>query len=154
MSLDLTVLIEEKLSKRSIKDINEFLATAGVHKGEDVYESTDDRINVDILIDNNAEKDDYWEESEFRAIGFEPKAQICMASRQNSDSHKFIYLVALQIAKIVKGVIYDHQLDVVYDSDGNPYGHNSTDGQFEDYGSGIGLFMEAMDVVRNIINKE
>lgn len=154
MSLDLTVLVKEKLSKKSIKDIIEFLATVGVYKGEYVYESTDDRINIDISIDNNAEKDDYWEEAEFQAIGFEPNAQIDMASRQNSDSHKFIYLVALQIAKIVKGVIYDHQIDVVYDSDGKPYGHDATDGQFEDYGSGIGLFMGVVDVVGDIINKK
>jgi len=153
MSMDLTVLVKEKLTKKKFNGLTEYLAKVGVFKGEFVYESSDDRINIDIVIDNEIEESEFWEEKDFQAVGFKPKAQVNLSSRQNQTSHKFILLTALQIAKMINGAIYDHQVDVIYDANGIPYGHNRTDGMFEEYGSGMNLFMEATGITDDLLRK-
>ena len=154
MSMDLTVLVKEKLTENTLNRLNEYLTKEGVFKGDFVYESSDDRINIDIIIDNKIEESEFWEEKDFKAVGFKPKAQVNLSSRQNQASHKFILLTALQIAKMINGVIYDHQVDVIYDANGIPYGHNRTDGMVEEYGSGMDLFLEATGITSDLLKKE
>jgi hypothetical protein len=74
------------------------------------------------------------EEDEIDAIGFSPKAVIGLESRHSKASHVENYRLGKELAKIVGGVIYDHQVAVVYDAEGVPCGHCGTDEKPEDNG--------------------
>jgi hypothetical protein len=62
--------------------------------------------------------------------------------------------LARELAKIVGGVIYDHQVAIVYDSDGLPCGHCGTDGKPEGYGAEVEPFMEAVGKVKDVLNRK
>jgi hypothetical protein len=140
------------MSKALLKSVQDFLVVNGFHKDEYGFRSEREGISVDVYISRKPEADDYWEEDEVDAIGFFPKAQISMESRHSEASHVENYRLAKELAKIVCGVIYDHKVAVVYDSDGLPCGHCRTDGKLEDYGAGVEPFMEAVGKVRDVLN--
>ena len=61
------------------------------------------------------------------------------------------YRLAQELAKIVGGVIYDNQVNKVYDSNGRPLDHCKEGNRFDEYGSGIDFFMGAVRIFSDII---
>ena len=156
MSLDLSVLMNKKMSKDLIQVVDNFLIENGFVKDEYGYVAANENISLDIYCEFTPEKDDWWDDVDelIAKIGFFPKAEIVLESKHAQASHIVNYQTAQRLAAIVGGVIYDYQVGVLYDSDGKPYACHRTDGEFEEYGAGIGMFMAAVGIVKDILDTE
>jgi hypothetical protein len=65
MSLDLSVLMSEKMSKALLKSVHEFLAVNGFDKDKYGYRSEREGISVDVYINRKPGADGYWEQEAF-----------------------------------------------------------------------------------------
>ncbi|MBA7689437.1 hypothetical protein ES703_97944 [subsurface metagenome] len=153
MSLDLSVLMEKKISKRLLGSVNTFLTVNGFVKGDYGYSHVDDEISLNVYIDLEPEKDDYSDDQLTVAIGFVPMTVISLESRHDFESHQSNYHFAKQLAKLVDGVIYDHQVGVIYDFEGKPYACYRTDGDFKEYGAGAELFMQGLRIAKDTLGE-
>ena len=155
MSLDLWVLKKDKISKELMMSIREFLTENDFIEDEYSYCSSNKDICVDIYIEQSPENDELWDDMDelIDAIGFFPKAIIPCDSKHTEESHLTNYSLAKQLAKLVDGVIYDHQIAVVYNSEGEPYASCRTDGKLEEYGSGISMFVNAVKSTEKIFKE-
>jgi len=153
VSLDLSVLVDKKLTELQLKSVCDFLQANGFCKDEYGYRSEVDNISLDVYPDSDPEKDDFWTEDPPSVVWFSPKTDICLESRHNCESHEMNYRLAKELAKIVGGVVYDNQVGMVYDSDGKPFDHCKTGDRYDEYGSGMGLFMRGIGIFGDIIGK-
>jgi len=154
MSLDLSVLVDKKLTKVQLKAVIDFLEENRFYKDQYGYRLEDDNIYLDVYTDSDTENDDFWNDDPPKVVWFTPMADIGLESRHNRKSHEMNYRVAKELAKIVGGVIYDNQVGVVYDSDGQPCDHYETGKPFEKYGAGIDLFMRGMGLFKDILERK
>ena len=129
--------------------IKRLLYEAGYAEDDFGFTGSTNNLDVDISVHTKFELDDYWGEEEFDAIGFTPKSEINIASRHTKESLLESYRIAKSLAKVVDGLIYDHQVCVIYDSSGKPRGHNRTDGSYEAFGAGVNLFMDSVATIRD-----
>lgn len=151
MSLALSVLVDKKLMKPQMKAVCNFLKANRFCKDRYGYHSKADNISLDVYPDSDPEKDDFWKEDPPSAVRFAPKTDIGLESRHNRESHEMNYRLAQELAKIVGGVIYDNQVNKVYDSNGRPLDHCKEGNRFDEYGSGIDFFMGAVRIFSDII---
>jgi hypothetical protein len=158
MSLDLSVLMPERISERLAKSVDDFLIENGFYEDVHIFENNyvyrcrGDGINIDVHVDLKPEEDEYWGDGEDEAIGFMPMTEFMLEARHSEKSFKASYLLAKGLAEVVNGVIWDHQVGVVYDSDAKPYANFRTDDKVEEYGAGMDLFMDAVGCVKDILN--
>ena len=136
MSLDLCVLMPNRISKPLLKSVNDFLLVRGFYKDKYCYVS--EATNIEVYVTKKPEKEDYWDDEGLaEAVGFMPMTELVLESRHTLESHRASYILAMLLAKLVDGVIYDPQVAVMYDPDGKPYAHYRTDDMLEEYGGGI-----------------
>ncbi len=154
MSLDLSVLIDKKLTEQQMQSVCDFLKANGFCKDRHGYHAEADNIALDVYPDSDPEKDEFWTEDPPSVIWFAPKTDIGLESRHNRESHEMSYRVAKELAKIIGGVIYDNQVGVVYDSEGRSIKHCKAGNRFDEYGSGIDFFMGAVNIFSDIIGKK
>jgi len=154
VSLDLSVLVDKKLSEEQLKSVHDFLRANGFCKDRYGYLSDVDNISLDVYPDSDPEKDDFWTEDPPSVVRFVPKTDIGLESRHNRESHEMNYRLAKELAKIAGGVIYDNQVGMVYDSDGKPLDHCKTGDRFDEYGSGMDLFMRGVGLLSAIIGNK
>ena len=150
MSLDLTVITRDRISGKTSHNLNKLLAKSGFKKDEFGFTSIDDDINVNLYVHNKFDDDHFWDPDEVKAIGFEPESEIIIESFHTEKSHQKAYETSQVLAKALNGAIYDHQVGVFYESDGRPYSHNRTDGEFEEFGAGASLHLEAVHIVSDL----
>ena len=153
MPLDLSVLMEEKISSRLKKSIDTFFTANEFYEDDYCYSSADEEIALDVYINSEPEKDEIWSDGEIEVIGFAPMTEIVLESRQNRKSHELNYQMAKQLANLVNGVIYDSQVAVFYDYRGKPYACLRTDNKFEEYGAGASVFMDGMNIASDVIDE-
>ena len=147
MSLDLSILTKNKISDKTMQAIKRLLNEAGYAEDDFGFTGSKNNLDVDISVQTKFELDDYWEEEEFYAIGFMPKSEININARHTKESLLECYRIAKSLAKTVDGLIYDHQVCVIYDPLGKPLGHNRTDGAYEAFGAGVDLFMDSVATI-------
>ena len=151
MSLDLSVITDKKISDQLVKSVNDFLQASGFCKDEYGYYAASDTISVNLYVDMEPEIDEFWTDDPPGAVWFMPLFQIALEARHNIESHETSYRLAGELANLLDGFVYDNQVGVVYDSDGQPYYHYGTGRKFEKYGAGIGLFMGFAGLMRDIL---
>lgn len=151
MSLDLSVLVDKKLTEQQMQSVCDFLQANGFCRDRYGYHAEADNIALDVYPDSNPEKDDFWTEDPPSVVWFAPKTDIGLESRHNRESHEMNYRIAKELAKIIGGVIYDNQVGMMYDSDGIPFDNCKTGDRFDEYGSGMGLFIRGIGIFGDII---
>ena len=153
MTLDLSVLVDKKLTELQLKSVCDYLQANGFCKDEYGYRLEADTISLDVYPGSDPEEDEFWTEDPPSVVWFAPKSDIGLESRYNRESHVMNYRVAKELAKITGGVIYDNQVGMVYDSDGKPFDHCKTGDRFDEYGSGMDLFMRGVGVFGDTVGK-
>jgi hypothetical protein len=154
MSLDLSVLVDKKLTEQQMQSVYDFLQANGFCKDRYGYHATADNIALNVYPDSDPENNDFWTEDPPSVVWFAPKTDIGLESRHNRESHEMNYRLAKELAKIVGGVIYDNQVGMVYDADGKPFDHCKTGDRFDEYGAGMDLFMRSVGLFSAIIGEK
>ena len=154
MTLELSVLLDKKLTKLQLKSVCDFLQANGLCKDQYGYHAEAENIALDVYPISDPEKDDFWTEEPPGVVWFVPKTDIGLESRHTLESHEMNYRVARELAKIIDGVIYDNQVGMVYDADGKPFDHCKTGERFDEYGSGMDLFMRGVKIFSDIIGEK
>lgn len=154
MSLDLSIITDKKLTDEEVTSVIAFLLANRFYKDQYGYRMEAENISLDVYTDSDTENDDFWNDDPPKAVWFTPMTDIGLESRHNRESHEMNYRIAKELAKIVGGVIYDNQVGVVYDSDGQPCDHYGTGKPFEKYGAGIDLFMRGIGLFKDILESK
>lgn len=149
MSLDLTVLMRERLSKELTISLHELLKRKGLAKesigSHSYYTSTRENINIDVYINRSPLRDEdrYWRNryDDGELLGFLPKVTIGLASRGTRSAHLKAYSLAKAIARLVGGIIFDHQMSLAYSSRGIPLNKSERHRGDLRYGTPIGVFV-------------
>lgn len=136
MSWDLSVLMRRRISQEHTESVHKLLWKNGFYRDEFGYLSVKEKYALAIYIELPSDEDDWWDDMHetIKEIGFFPMTDITLTSRLGC--HEMSYMLAKELARLVDGVIYDHQIGVVYNSEGEPYGGCLVDGEFEEYGAG------------------
>jgi hypothetical protein len=141
-----SILGGTRLSSKDRHAIHAFLTNNG-YAGDDFgYYSTAEDGFVTLYVIAEPEKEYYWVHDAPEVIWFAPLTEIIVRSERNMESHNECYRIAKEIAVIIMDcIIYDHQIGVVYDPDGNPYAHSVVDGHANEYGAGINVLSQEAD---------
>lgn len=157
MSLDLSVVSNKRISKEKKKALVGLLAQNGILRYlPNYYITKEGQIYIHVEVLPKPEKDDYWEDMDalIGKIGFMPKLEIILYSRHNKLSHQTSYNLALEIAALVDGIIYDHQMHILYNCHGRPLNPEDADGWDITYGKGCDLFTAAMGCMGAVLETQ
>jgi hypothetical protein len=160
MSLDLTVMMRNPLSKNLFTSLLALLGKEGFEKERlgtsFFYESTRKNIHITIYLNKKPLKDDdeYWKGAyeDGTGVDFLPKATISLESRHTNRSHLKVYSLAKMLARLVGGLIFDHQMYTAYSPRGVPLCESEDKIETLRYGTPIAPFMEAVTQVKQIFN--
>ncbi len=152
MSLDLMIVIKDRMTKDLKKMVHDLLIQGGFEKGRHVYGLVNENINMDVSYSTAADIRWYWHDMDdlLSVMGFMPKSEINLSSRHTHLSHITSYKLAKKIAAHVDGYIYDPQVGELYDCRGKPLKQSRRKGGFK-YGSGTSLFMKSVGLVSEIV---
>ena len=157
MSLDLSVLMKDRLTKERLTSLHAFLTKEGFVReklgSSFFYLSVKPNISVDVyLIKALQKRDDFVDYLHENAEGipFPPKSAITMESRHTEASHLKAYSLGKAIAKRFGGVVFDPQMSTAYDAKGKPICEPRVEGALR-YGTPIGPFMNAVARLQGII---
>jgi hypothetical protein len=70
VSLDLSVLVDKKLTEVQLKSVCDFLQANGFFKDEYGYRSEANNISLDVYPDSDPEEDDFWTEDPPSVVWF------------------------------------------------------------------------------------
>jgi hypothetical protein len=152
MSLDLSVLMKDRLTKERLASLHAFLTKEGFRKekigtSSFFYSSTKPNISIDVYLTKAPMKgDDSWENlyENGKSVHFPPKSEITLESRHTEASHLKAYSVGKALARRFGGIIYDHQMSTAYTARGKPICSPGEDEESLRYGTPIGPFMETL----------
>jgi len=152
MSLDLSVLMKDRLTKERLASLHAFLTNQKFVKGQlgpssFFYFSTKRNISIDVfLIKAPLKGNEFWEDlyENGESVGFRPKSAITMESRHSEASHLKSYSLGKALARKFGAIIYDHQMSTAYNAKGKPICQPGEDEQSLRYGTPIGPFMETV----------
>jgi hypothetical protein len=153
VSLDLAVITDKKLSKRKMKEIFDLLKANGFHKDQFGHHAAQKNVSLDLFIDLEPEKNEFWTDEPPEVVWFTPLTEINLESRHTRKSHEMSYRTAKKLAKLIEGVIYDNQVGAVYDANGKPCHQSKADYKFEKYGASIEQFMRSVGMLSDILKK-
>lgn len=140
-TMHLSVLTPRKITPESIGFIDAYLMERGFIKENDRYISGYEALSLIITLDREPEKDLCWTYTTNEVIWFIPMTEIVLESRLTEESHMTSYEMALDLARIIRGVVYDHLVDVVYNEEGKPFERYGLGEQLAEYGTGIERLM-------------
>lgn len=152
MSLDLSVLMKERLTKERLTSLHAFLTKQKFVKGQlgpssFFYFSTKPNISIDVfLIKAPLKGNDFWEDlyENGERVGFSPKSAITMESRHTEASHLKSYSLGKALARRFGGMIYDHQMSTAYSARGKPICDPGGKVESLRYGAAIAPFMNVV----------
>lgn len=159
MSLDLSVLMKERLTKERLTSLHEFLTKQKFVKQRlgstsFFYFSTKPNIYIDVfLIKAPIKGNDFWEDlyENGEKVDFPPKSAITMESRHTEASHLESYSLGKALAHRFGGIIYDHQMSMVYNARGTPICDPGGKEESLRYGAAIAPFMNAVAELMEIL---
>ena len=151
MSLDLSVLMKDRLTKERLTSLHAFLTKEGFKKekigASFFYFSTKPNTSIDVYLTKSPMKgDDFWEDlyENGKRVHFPPKSEITLESRHTEASHLKSYSLAKALARRFGGIVFDHQMSTAYTARGKPIGVPREDEESLRYGTPIGPFMETV----------
>jgi len=152
MSLDLMVVMKDRISKDLKNEVHTLLIQGGFEKGRHVYCLVNENINMDVSYSTAADIRWYWHDMDdlLLVMGFMPKSEINLSSRHTHLSHITSYKLAKKVAAHVDGYIYDPQVGELYDCQGKPLKQSRKNRVFK-YGSGTSLFMRSVGLVSEVV---
>jgi hypothetical protein len=153
MSLDLMIVMKNRISMNLKKEVHALLIRKGFEKGQYVYNPISDQINIDVSYSTAADIRWYWHDMDdlLEALGFMPGTSINLSSRHSELSHLTSYKLAKKIASLVEGIIYDPQVGELYDHQGKHLIKAKKGERVFKYGSGTGLFMKSVGLIEKIV---
>jgi hypothetical protein len=140
--MNVSVLMTRKITDSLHESIHEYLMNNGFERDDHCYHSTAEGITIEIQIEREPEKDTYWVYGPVEVIWFIPETEIALEAKHNEESYKTGYLLAQQLADIVRGIIYDHQVGVAYSSEGEPFETCGPREHLPAYGTGMEVLQE------------
>ncbi len=140
--MHLSVLTARKISREILGLIDTCLDERGFRKEDDRYVSGREEYLLSITVDMEPEKDLCWTYTTNEVIWFIPMTEIILESKMTKESHMFSYEVALDLARIIQGVVYDHLVDVAYNTEGEPFQWYGLGEQLAEYGTGMKRLMQ------------
>ena len=151
MSLDLSVLMKERLTKERLTSLHAFLTKEGFKKekigASFFYLSTKPDISIDVYLTKSPMRgDDSWDNlyENGKRVNFPPKSEITLESRHTEASHLKSYSLAKALARRFGGIVFDHQMSTAYTARGKPICEPGEDEESLRYGTPIGPFMETV----------
>jgi len=135
--MNVSVLMTRKITDSLQESVHEHLMTSGFERDDHGYHCTTQGITIEIQIETQPEKDTYWIYGPVEVLWFIPETEIALEAKYTEESYKSGYQMAKQLADIVRGVIYDHQVGVVYSSEGEPFETCGPREQLAEYGTGM-----------------
>jgi hypothetical protein len=116
MSLDLSVLMKERLTKERLTSLHAFLTKEGFKKEKITgssfcYFSTKPNISIDVYLTKAPMKgDDFWDNvyENGKSVNFPPKSEITLESRHTEASHLKSYSLAKALARRFGGIVMNH----------------------------------------------
>lgn len=152
MSLDLMIVMKDRMSRDLKNEVHDLLIRNGFEKGKHVYSLVNESINMDVCYSTAADIRWYWHDMDdlISVIGFMPKSEITLSSRHTRLSHITSYKLSKKIAALVEGFIYDPQVGELYDCRGKALKQSRRKRIFK-YGSGTSLFMKSVGLVSEIV---
>lgn len=154
MSFNLSVITDKKITDVLLKSVVDFLLADQFRQDENGFHSEKDNICINIYTDTEPEKDEFWNDGPPAVVWFTPRFEIALESLHTRESHETSYRIARELATLLEGLIYDSQVCVLYDSDGQPCDHYRTGKVYEKYGAGIDLFMGFAGMMKDILRSE
>jgi hypothetical protein len=139
--MNLSVLMPRKISEEAREAVDRYLIDEGFRRGEGGYSSDSRDDFLAITIDPEPEKDLYWTHTSSEVVWFIPMTEIVIESKFTEESHTNNYGLARKLAGMVRGVVYDHLVDVVYNAEGKPFEKYGLGESLAEYGAGITLVM-------------
>lgn len=134
MSHDLSVIMSYKISDEQIAAVHDHLTANGFDLDEYGYYARE--LPLRIYEDREPEKDEYWAEDPPYTVWFTPLFEYAFESSYRRESVELSYRMALELAKLLGGYVYEQASWAIYDSEGNPCGHYDDGQTFDAYGSG------------------
>jgi len=134
--MHLSILLPKKFSAKERKDAERFLCEAGFKKIKGgFYRAASDDVSLTARFEGDPGKDPFWVHCPLESLFFLPREEILMTSEGDGRSHERMYGMAADLAKRVRGFIYDHQLDGVYGPDGTVLEDYEMEGTNRAYGA-------------------
>ncbi|MBN2514649.1 MAG: hypothetical protein JXC33_01310 [Deltaproteobacteria bacterium] len=144
VSMHLSVLMTRKITDSVRESVDEHLMTNGFERNDHGYHCTTQWITIEIQIETEPEKDTYWIYGPIEVLWFIPETEIALEAKYTEESYDEAYQLAKQLADIVRGVIYDHQVGVAYSSDGEPFETCGPREQLAEYGTGMEVLQKKL----------
>lgn len=154
MSLNLSVITDKKITDELLESVINFLLANRFRQDEYGYHAENDNLCVKIYTDTEPEKDEFWTDGPPTVVWFTPQFEIALESLHTRESHETSYRLARELATLLDGFIYDNQVCVVYNSNGQPCDHYGTGKVYEKYGSGMDLFMGFVGMMKDILRSK
>jgi hypothetical protein len=142
VSMNVSVLMTRKINDSLHESVHEHLMAKGFERDDHGYHCTTEGITIEIHIETEPEKDTYWIYGPVEVLWFIPETEIVLEAKYTEESYKTAYQLAKQVADIVRGVIYDHQVGVAYSSEGEPFETSGPREQLAEYGTGMKILQE------------
>ena len=105
MSLDISVIIDKKITEEQMNSFIDFLQAHRFHQDEYGYVCEEDNLSINIYIVTEPEKEDFWIDGPPKVVWFTPLFEIALESMHNRESHETNYRLARELAKILDGFI-------------------------------------------------
>jgi hypothetical protein len=160
MSLDLSVLMKDRLTKERLTSLHAFLTKEGFRKekigASFFYFSIKPNISIDVYLTKSPmKKDDFWDNvyENGKSVNFPPKSEITLESRHTEASHLKSYSLAKALARRFGGIVFDHQMSTAYTARGKPIREPGEDEESLRYGMPIGPFMETVTKIMKTLQK-
>jgi hypothetical protein len=140
--MHLSVLMTRKIADSERESVHEHLKANGFERDENGYHYTAQGITIKIHVETELEKDSYWIYGPVEVLWFIPETEIVLEAKYTIESFQTGYELAKQLAGIVRGVIYDHQVGIAYSWDGEPFETCGPRDQLAEYGTGMEVLQE------------
>ncbi|MBN2255703.1 MAG: hypothetical protein JW736_08345 [Deltaproteobacteria bacterium] len=140
--MHLSVVTPRKISPDVHADIRDYLIQQQFRKDGDCFVSTREGHCLEITIDMEPENDLCWTYPTSEVIWFIPMTEIIIESKGTAASHMAGYDIALHLAGIAQGIIYDHLVDVAYNREGKPFERYGLGENLAQYGTGMNRLTE------------
>ena len=134
--MNLSVLMAHKITGDTARTVDEYLLTHDFRKEEPGTRYSRKDPDLVIYFEHAPEHDMAWRYTPEEVIWFVPMTEIVLESRDTEESHRLNYAVAKQIARLIKGVIYDHLAGAAYNAEGMPFERYGMGETLPEYGSG------------------
>jgi hypothetical protein len=138
----LSVLTPRKISPELINLVEAYLDERGFRREGDRHVSGSKEHFRAITIDKEPEKDLYWTFTTNEVIWFIPMTEIVLESKLTEKSHMKSYEMALDLARIIRGIVYDHLVEVAYNAEGEPFERYGLGEKLAKYGTGMKQLMQ------------